>query len=360
VTLHRIESYSFWAHFDDRQAFFGRPPWTFFNPLNFWEFAATKQTLSQLLLMFSLRAYRLMKELGPFDIVHDNQTLAYGNLLMRQHAPLVSTIHHPLSVDRDNTMLQAGGIVERMRRSLWFPWVMQERVARQSDAVVTVSKVSARSIQEAFGVAPEKMEIVYNGVDTEVFRPLPGVQREAGHIVYMANTEDANKGVRFLLQACRALRDESEEFRLTIVDQRREDLNVAPRIVDELGLGDVVTFTGRMAEPALVELLNRAMFTVCASVYEGFGLPACEAASCGTPLLSTTGGALGEILEPDVTAHLVQPGDAGALAAGMRRMLHDDELRAGLSRTARASIVSRFTWKRAAEQLEGIYERLRT
>jgi glycosyltransferase involved in cell wall biosynthesis len=255
-------------------------------------------------------------------------------------------------------MLQAGGIVERMRRSLWFPWVMQERVARQSDAVVTVSKVSARSIQEAFGVAPEKMEIVYNGVDTEVFRPLPGVQREAGHIVYMANTEDANKGVRFLLQACRALRDESEEFRLTIVDQRREDLNVAPRIVDELGLGDVVTFTGRMAEPALVELLNRAMFTVCASVYEGFGLPACEAASCGTPLLSTTGGALGEILEPDVTAHLVQPGDAGALAAGMRRMLHDDELRAGLSRTARESIVSRFTWKRAAEQLEGIYERL--
>jgi glycosyltransferase involved in cell wall biosynthesis len=90
-------------------------------------------------------------------------------------------------------------------------------------------------------------------------------------------------------------------------------------------------------------------------VYEGFGLPACEVASCGTPLLSTTGGALGEILEPDVTARLVPPGDATALAAGMRRMLHDVELRGRLSSTSRASIESRFTWTRAAEQLERIY-----
>jgi glycosyltransferase involved in cell wall biosynthesis len=355
VQLHRIESYSFWAHLDDREAFFGRSPWSFFHPVNFWEFAATKQTLSQLLLMFSLRAYRLMKELGPFDVVHDNQTLAYGNLLMQQHAPLVSTIHHPLSVDRDNTMLQAGGILERLRRSLWFPWVMQQRVARRSDAVVTVSQVSSRSIQQAFGVDPGRMHVVYNGVATDVFRPLAGIKREAAHIVYMANTEDANKGVRFLLQACRQLLDEGKQFRLTIVDQAKEELNVAPRIVHELRLDNVVTFSGRLAEGPLVELLNRATFAVCASVYEGFGLPACEAASCGTPLLSTTGGALGEILEPDVTARLVPPGDATALAAGMRRMLHDVELRGRLSSTSRASIESRFTWTRAAEQLERIY-----
>ncbi len=355
VHLHKIESYSFWAHFDDRQAFFGRPPWTFFNPLNFWEFAATKQTLSQLLLMFSLRAYRLMKELGPFDVIHDNQTLAYGHLLMQQHAPLVATIHHPLSIDRDNTLFQAGGIVERFRRSLWFPWVMQERVARRADAVITVSQTSARSIRRAFKTPPERTHIVYNGVQTEVFRPLSGVEREPGHIVCMANTEDANKGVRFLLQACRKLKDEGEEFRLTIVDKPVEDLSQAPPLVRSLGLEDRVTFSGRLGERELVELLNRATFAVCASVYEGFGLPAAEAAACGTPLLSTTGGALAEILEPGVSALMVPPGDADALASGMRRLLHDRALRDQLSATSRSSITSRFSWQLAGDEFERIY-----
>jgi glycosyltransferase involved in cell wall biosynthesis len=356
VQLHKIESYSFWAHFDDRAAFFGRNPLSFFHPVNFWEFAATKQTLSQLLLMFSLRAYRLMKDLGPFDLIHDNQTLAYGHLLMQQHAPLVSTIHHPLSIDRDNTMFQAGGMVERLRRSLWFPWVMQERVARRSDAVVTVSNTAARSIEAAFKVSRSRLHVVANGVESDIFRPLPGIEREPGHIVYMANTEDANKGVRFLLEACRRLKAEGEQFRLTIVDKPEEDLSLAPPIVRAMGLEDRVTFSGRLGEQELVQLLNRASFAVCSSVYEGFGLPACEAAACGTPLLSTTGGALAEVLEPGVSAHMVRPGDAGALAEGMRRMLHDGVLREQLSATARESITRRFSWATAGEQFERIYE----
>lgn len=359
IHMHRIESYSFWSHLDDRDEYFGRPPLSYFNPLNFWELFATKHTLSQLLLMFSLRAYRLMKELGPFDVVHDNQTLAYGQLLMQQHAPLVATIHHPLSVDRDNTLFQAGGIVERLRRSLWFPWVMQERVARRADAVVTVSQTSAGSIARAFRVPEERMHVVYNGVQHDVFRPLRGVKREEGHIVYVANTEDANKGVRFLLRACRQLKDEGEDFRLTIVDKPSWELNVAPEMVKSLALEDRVTFSGRLEDEALVNLLNRATFAVCASVYEGFGLPPCEAAACGTPLLSTTGGALAEIMEPDVTAHLVRPGDAGALADGMRRMLHDKKLRKQLAASARESIVSRFDWANAAAEIETIYETVR-
>ncbi|GAB4322281.1 MAG: glycosyltransferase family 4 protein [Dehalococcoidia bacterium] len=358
VTLHKVESYSFWAHFDDRQAFFGRPPWTFFHPVNFWEFAATKQTLSQLLLMFSLRAYRLMKELGPFDLIHDNQTLAYGHLLMRQHAPLVSTIHHPLSIDRDNTLFQAGNLLERFRRSLWFPWVMQEVVARRSDAVVTVSGTAARAIERAFRVPPEKLHVIYNGVATDVFRPLRGIERDRGHIVYMANTEDANKGVAFLLKACRMLADEGEDFRLTIVDRDEADLNVAPRLVRQLGLHGHVRFTGRLEEDELVALLNRCTFAVCASVYEGFGLPACEAAACGTPLVSTTGGALAEVLEPGVSAHMVPAGDAGALAEGMRRLLHDRALRDQLSATARGSITARFSWAQAGDQLEALYRQV--
>ena len=296
-----------------------------------------------------------MKQLGPFDLIHDNQTLAYGHLLMQQHAPLVSTVHHPLSIDRDNTLFQAGGLIERFRRSLWFPWVMQERVARRSDAVVAVSATSAASVTKAFRVPEGKLHVIPNGVDTDLFRPLSGVERDDRHIVYMANTEDANKGARYLLEACRMLADDGADFRLTIVDKAEEDLNVAPGLVRELNLTDRVTFSGRLNEEKVVELLNRATFAVCASVYEGFGLPPCEAAACGTPLLSTTGGALAEVLEPGLTAHLVEPGSAEALARGIRRMLQDKPLRDQLSATARNTITSRYTWKAAGDTLESLY-----
>jgi glycosyltransferase involved in cell wall biosynthesis len=86
------------------------------------------------------------------------------------------------------------------------------------------------------------------------------------------------------------------------------------------------------------------------SLYEGFSLPAAEAMATGTPLVATTGGAIPEVAGADgETCLAVPPGDPGALAAGLSRLLGDPELRVRLGRAGRERVLRQFTWARAAQ-----------
>jgi glycosyltransferase involved in cell wall biosynthesis len=86
------------------------------------------------------------------------------------------------------------------------------------------------------------------------------------------------------------------------------------------------------------------------SLYEGFSLPAAEAMATATPLVATTGGAIPEVAGRDgETCLAVPPGDPGALAAALSRLLGDPDLRARLGRAGRERVLAKFTWARAAE-----------
>ncbi|NEE50630.1 glycosyltransferase, partial [Streptomyces sp. SID8455] len=91
-------------------------------------------------LTFSLRARRhLLARRGEFDVVHDNQTLGYG-LLGDLGAPLVTTIHHPITVDRRLDLEAATSRRRRASVRRWYAFTrMQKRVARKLDTVLTVS-----------------------------------------------------------------------------------------------------------------------------------------------------------------------------------------------------------------------------
>ena len=130
------------------------------------------------------------------------------------------------------------------------------------------------------------MRTVYNGIDTDTFRPLPGVERQPDKLLYVGNSEDRNKGARYFLEALNLLKDELD-FRVTFVDNVKHNLKLAPRLVDEFGLNSRVDFTGRIPTHDLVRHYNEAKLLVTSSVHEGFGLPLAEAMSCGTPTVAT-------------------------------------------------------------------------
>jgi glycosyltransferase involved in cell wall biosynthesis len=328
--------------------------------VNFYEFVSTRIALSSLLLSFSVRAYVKLCELAQeqrFDVVHDNQTLSYGITMMQEAGfPVVATIHHPLSIDLQNALRQARSLYEKARRILWSPWVMQEVVARRLDRVVVVSHTSQRSVQQAFGLDPERMRVVHNGIDTDTFRPLPFSDREPNRILYVGNTEDRNKGARFLMDALHILDREGVEFQLTIVDDLAKRLKLVPRLIREYGLQSRVRFTGRISTEELVQHYNRASLVVSPSVYEGFGLPAAEAMSCEAPVIATTGGAFPEVIDHGETGWLVPPADPPALALAIRLMLERPELRDRLSLAGRRAIQQRFSWRKAAEETLAVYD----
>ncbi len=360
VVAHELKTYSFWSYHHYKKEFlFERNPWTYFHPVNFYELVSTRVALSSLLLTFSFRAYVAIKELARrhhFDVIHDNQTLSYGVLLLKALGyPVVATVHHPLSIDFRNSLAQSASVYEKARRMLWFPWVMQELVAPRLDKIIVVSRASAQSVGQAFGLPPEKMQVVYNGIDCDTFRPLDGVAKEPGSILYVGNSEDRNKGSRFLFQALALLRDETD-FHLTLVDNKKSNLKLAPRLVREYGLHTRVTFAGRVSTEELVRLYNRAELAVSPSLYEGFGLPAAEAMACGVPVIATTAPAFPEVVDHGVTGWLVPPADPAALAQAIRELMGDADLRARLGREGRRSVQERFDWRRAAREVVAVYE----
>ena len=358
VRVHRLESFSWFHYLENRRDFLLRPhPWELLYPLNLLELAATRASVSSLMLAFSLRAVAKLLELSRerrFDIVHDNQGLGLGLLLMKSTGtPLVATIHHPLSIDRRNAVAQARGAIEKARRLIYYPIFMQEFVARRLDRIITVSEASARTVELAFGVPRQQMRVIYNGIDAEMFRPLP-ISKDPNNVIYVGNSEDRTKGAAYLLRALRLLRD-TTSCHLTFVDRPQEELKLAPRLVQRYGLSARVRFTGRVTTAELVRHYNRAEMLVCPSLYEGFGLPAGEAMACGLPVASTTGGALPEVVEDGVTGILVPPGDAPALAEAIQTLMGDPDLRRRMGQAGRERVLERFSWRKAALETEAVY-----
>jgi len=106
----------------------------------------------------------------------------------------------------------------------------------------------------------------------------------------------------------------------------------------------------------LVSYYNEATLAVSPSLYEGFGLPAGEAMSCGTPVISSDGGALPEVIGD--AGYITPAGNSEALAAAIRELLESPERRTQLSQLGRIRIEETFSWKVAAEQFTAYYRKI--
>ena len=329
------------------------------TPLNLYELASVRVGKFPEMFTFSFRAFNKLRELmnkHRFDIIHDNQTLGYGNLLMKSFGvPVVATIHHPLPIDRKSDLPYIEGIESKIRRILFYPMVMQHLASWGMDRIITVSENAAGEIRNSFKVPYSKMRVVYNGIDTEAFSCRNGDSRERNRIIVVSNTADRKKGVLYLLRAVRRLREEMD-VKLTIVDRGRPDNEYTPGLVDKLGLNGSVEFTGKVSTGEMVDHYARAEVAVVPSLYEGFGLPAAEAMSCGVPVVSTTAGALPEVVGHDGCGILVPPRDHDALAMGIRRLLESEEMRRNMAQAGRKRVEQMFSWRQAAEKTLDVYQ----
>ncbi|WP_455356103.1 glycosyltransferase family 4 protein [Streptomyces sp. SYSU K217416] len=300
-------------------------------------------------LAFSLRARRhLAARRGEFDVIHDNQTLGYG-LLADLGAPLVTTIHHPITVDRQLDLDAAQDWRRRASVRRWYGFTrMQKRVARRLPSVLTVSGSSKQEIVDHLGVRRDRVHVVHIGADTDLFSPDPAVAEVPGRIVTTSSADVPLKGLIHLVEALAKLRTEVPHAHLVVVGKRAEDGPVA-QAIERYGLQDAVEFVKGITDQELVDLVRGAQVACVPSLYEGFSLPAAEAMATGTPLVATTGGAIPEVAGTDgETCLAVEPGDAGALAAALGRLLGDSALRARLGAAGRQRVLARFTWRQAA------------
>lgn len=332
-----------------------------FEPLTLWETGVSRFGVFPEMQSFGLRLLLRWRELQRrhrFDVVFDNQCLSWGLLgIQAAGVPVVSVIHHPLHLDREADFAIDPNLKKKVKRTLYFPLLMQQFVAPRLAGVVTVSEASRSEIERCFGIPEKRVHVVYNGTDAELFRPTPGKPIEAD-LLFVGRTEDRKKGIGTLLQALALL---PEHVTLKIVDGRIPDHGLVPTLIRRYGLEKRVVVQKRWLElEDLIGEYSTARIAVVPSFFEGFGFPASEAMACGLPVVASAAGALPEVVGPDGHAgRLVAPRDPQAMADVIAELLADPARLERMGRNARARVQHAFRWRDAADQLVQVFEDVR-
>lgn len=327
---------------------------TLFSPWNFLDFVLTRFRIFPEMETFSFRSFFALEKIlrhKRYDIIHDVQSLGWGTLPMKGFGiPIVTTVHHPLTKDREADLARNHGMRDKVSTILFYPLVMQGFVIRRVDRVITSFMEGVNELVKAFRVRKDTVSVVYNGIDVDLFRNT-GEAREDNSLLFVGNAEDSKKGIEYLLEAMTML---PEDVTLTIVDDGPPQKFKAAALLEKYGIGNRVRFTGKISYDKLVSLYSRKTILVMSSLFEGFGLPAVEAMSCKTPVVVTSAGALKEVVN-DECGILVQPGSPVALRDGIMRLLRSRTLREKMGRNGRKRVVENFSWQVAAENTLEVY-----
>jgi glycosyltransferase involved in cell wall biosynthesis len=240
---------------------------------------------------------------------------------VRSRVPVVVTVH-------DLAVLRHPGTFNQWTRR--YSRLAVPRVARAARRVIAVSEFTRGEIVELLGVPADRLRVIPNAVGEPFGREGPAA---AGDYVLAVGTLEPRKN-------------------LAAAQQAAGRLGVELKVVGAQGWGGVEVdgWLGRVSDEELAALYRGARCLVYPSLYEGFGIPVLEAMACGTPVVTSTGGATEEVAGG--AAVLVDPHDPTAIAAGIEEAVaRRDELRTrGLERAAR------FTWGRVAAETRAVYQ----
>ena len=323
------------------------------NPINLMEWLSISTMGYPEPETFGYRAYNHLKNrTHEFDVIHDNQSLSYGLLALSRKVPTVATIHHPITRDRQIAVRSVRSFWKKVKHLRWYSFItMQKRVVKRLPKFITVSEFSKVDIHEEFKVPAERFHVVPNGINTELFYPLPHIQREPNRLIVTNSADTPLKGLYYLLQAIHSI-SKKREIRLTVIGTPKEGGGIE-KLVKKLDIGHLIDFTERVSNEEFREHYAKASIAVVPSVYEGFGLPVGEAMASGIPVISTTGGALPEVAGD--AALMVPPENPEALAKAICELLDDPEKAKKLGEAGFKRVHAQFTWKNAAEQTVTAY-----
>jgi glycosyltransferase involved in cell wall biosynthesis len=235
----------------------------------------------------------------------------------------------------------------------------ERRNVNRADLVMVTSRYCADVAQRAYGVPPERIAVVPEPIDLEVWddqfwraarrpRSSPPANPPASPIVLCVARMYPRKRVADLLRATAIMRGRVPGIQVRIVG-RGPEWPAVSRLHTELGLGDSVTLLGDVGRERLAEEYVNATVFCLPSVQEGFGIVFLEAMAAELPVVACRVAAIPEVVQDGVTGLLVPPRDPAALAAEIERLIADPELARRLARDGRRRVLA-FTPRHVAER----------
>jgi starch synthase len=260
-------------------------------------------------------------------------------------------------------------------------WI--ERTAYQAaDGVVAVSEAMKRDVQDLYGVHPDRVRVIHNGIDPDEYRPRedPDTLRALGidpgtPFVLFVGRITRQKGILHLVRALPHLRPGVQVVLCAGAPDTEEigaEMAALVREVQGESAVSVIWIPEMLPREQVITLYSHAAVFVCPSVYEPFGIINLEAMACETPVVASRVGGIPEIVVPGETGTLVpieaegggsvEPRDpdafSRALAAAVNELMDAPERRAAMGRAARERVLAHFSWRAIAERTLAFYRDL--
>jgi glycosyltransferase involved in cell wall biosynthesis len=308
---------------------------------------------------YVLRALHEVMQQATFDVIDfpefGGEGFAYQlDRTVWNWLPVVVNIHGPLAMFAEHF-----GWPEKTSRYYQAASFMEQFSIHRADAVMAVSSTIADLASRAYGFPRDQIDLVYCGVDTDLFHPGRGREHEAQKptVLFVGNITE-NKGIDTLFDAIMRLRDKYPNICLQILG--KEDNELAPRFRQELRAKRAyanVQFRGFVDRSQLPEFYRQAHVYCSPAEFEGLGTTYLEAMSCGCPVVASTAGGTPESVLDGKTGLLVPRRDVAATAAALDRILGDSSLRQRMSQAGRERVVAEFSDDVFINRVLKVYEK---
>jgi glycosyltransferase involved in cell wall biosynthesis len=203
-----------------------------------------------------------------------------------------------------------GGYKGMLRKQL------TKKVIKHSEGVSTVSK-ALKSGMNAAKLLHNNWQVIPNVVDVHFFKPL-SLKKEIYRFSHISCFEEKSKNMSGILHAAKLLHKQGFGFELMMIGDG-PDWNSTVKLSNELGLKDIVKFTGVLEGEELLNAMNMCNSSIIFSHYETFSIVIPENLACGIPVIATKVGGIPEVL-PEKFGILIPPNDIDALATAMKSM----------------------------------------
>jgi alpha-maltose-1-phosphate synthase len=299
------------------------------------------------------------------DLAHSHTWYANlgGHLAKLRHGiPHVATVHS-LEPMRPWKAEQLGG-------GYAVSTFCEQTALEHADAIIAVSKGHAQDIFTAYpAVERDRVTVIYNGIDTEEYKPDPGTDALERHGVDPAQPSvvfvgriTRQKGVTHLLDAALEIDPVAQ---LVLCAGAPDTPEIAAEIdakVERVRAerGNVVWLQQMLPKPEVIQLLSHATVFVCPSIYEPLGIVNLEAMACEAAVVASAVGGIPEVVEDGVTGLLVplEEGFAEEFARRVNELLADPARAERMGKAGRRRAIERFSWSAVAAETVALYESL--
>jgi len=267
--------------------------------------------------------------------------------------PIITTVHTPMKVDaRYHEILDFYSLAEKVQSMAVYPPI-ELKLLRASKKITTVSKSVARELKE-YGLNPNEITVVGNGVDEKTFVPVLNKEQTESYVLYTGVLR-ARKGLFDLIKCAEYVCKAYPEIRF-IICGRGLFLNKLEEEVRRKGLQKKIVFLGYVKRKKLIQVYQNATVHIVPSHYEGLPTTLLEAMSCGLPVVATDIGGNDEVISSGVNGFLVPPKCPEDMAKIILRLLDNASLRDRIGRAARRTIEEYYTWDKIADNILKCYE----